>query len=40
MNYYTAKRLLGALTMAVQRHEHAFGILETNIQKRVTPNPS
>lgn len=35
MNYYTAKRLLGALHMAVQRHEQAFGVLETDINKRV-----
>lgn len=37
MNFYTAKRLLGALQMSVQRHEQAFGVLETNIQKRVHP---
>lgn len=35
MNYYTAKRMLGALQMTVQRHEAAFGVLETDIQKRV-----
>ncbi|MCE9553064.1 MAG: DUF3467 domain-containing protein [Planctomycetes bacterium] len=39
MNFYTAKRLLGALNMAVQRHEQAFGVLETNVQKRVHPVP-
>jgi hypothetical protein len=37
MNYYTAKRLLGALHMSVQRHESAFGVLETDVQKRVVP---
>ncbi len=37
MNYYTAKRFLGALNMAVQRHEQAFGVLETDINKRVVP---
>lgn len=37
MNFYTAKRLLGALQMAVARHEQAFGVLETNVQKRVSP---
>lgn len=37
MNYYTAKRMLSALQMTVQRHETAFGLLETNIQKRVVP---
>ena len=37
VNFYTAKRLLGALHMAVQRHESAFGMLETDVQKRVVP---
>lgn len=37
VNYYTAKRLLGALTMSVQRHEAAFGVLETDVQRRVQP---
>ena len=37
VNYYTAKRLLGALQMSVQRHEQAFGVLETDVQKRVQP---
>lgn len=34
-NYYTAKRMLQALLMSVQRHEQAFGVLETDVQKRV-----
>ncbi len=34
-NYYTAKRLLMALQMTVQRHEAAFGVLEMDINKRV-----
>lgn len=34
-NYYTAKRMLQALLMSVQRHEAAFGVLETDVQKRV-----
>jgi Protein of unknown function (DUF3467) len=34
-NYYTAKRMLYALQLTVQRHEQAFGVLETDIQKRV-----
>ena len=38
MNYYTAKRLLGALNMSIQRHEVAFGVLETDVQKRVQPS--
>ena len=37
LNYYTAKRLLGALHMSIQRHESAFGTLETDVQKRVRP---
>lgn len=35
VNFYTAKRLLAALHMAVQRHEAAFGVLETDVVKRV-----
>ena len=35
VNFFTAKRLLVALHMAVQRHEAAFGTLETDVQKRV-----
>lgn len=39
MNHYTAKRLLSALSMAVQRHEQAFGVLETDVRKRVKEAP-
>jgi hypothetical protein len=35
MNYFTAKRLLGALHMAVQQHEGVYGVLEVDVQKRV-----
>jgi hypothetical protein len=35
MNFFTAKRLLAALQMSVQRHEQVFGVLETDIQKRL-----
>ena len=35
MNHYTAKRMLGDLSMALQRHEQTFGVLETDIMKRV-----
>src|SRR5262245_23628044 len=35
VNYFTAKRLLGALHMAVQQHENVYGVLEIDIQKRV-----
>ena len=37
LNYYTAKRMLAALQMAIQRHEAAFGVLETDVQRRVRP---
>ena len=33
-NLYTAKRLLHALHLTVQRHEAVFGALETDVQKR------
>lgn len=36
-NYYTAKRLAHALQLTLQRHEAAFGVLETDVQKRVAP---
>jgi hypothetical protein len=36
-NYFTAKRMLYALQLSVQRHEAAFGVLETDVQKRVRP---
>jgi hypothetical protein len=39
VNFFTAKRLLGALSMAVQRHEAAFGVLETDINKRLRLPP-
>jgi hypothetical protein len=35
LDYYTAKRLLGALSWAVQQHESVYGVLETDIQKRM-----
>ena len=37
VNFFTAKRLLAALSMSVQRHEAVFGVLETDIQKRLKP---
>jgi hypothetical protein len=40
LNYYTAKRMLAALSMTVQRHEAAFGVLETDVQKRVRAQPA
>ena len=40
VNFFTAKRLLGALSMSIQRHEAAFGVLETDVNKRVTTRTS
>ena len=37
-NFYTAKRMLHALTLTVQRHEATFGVLEIDVQKRVRPS--
>ena len=36
-NFYTAKRMLHALQLTIQRHEATFGVLETDVQKRVQP---
>ena len=35
VNFYTAKRLLAALNMSIQRHEQVFGVLETDVNKRL-----
>ena len=35
VNFFTAKRLAAALAMAVARHEQAFGVLETDVQRRI-----
>ena len=37
LNYYTAKRLWGALGLSIQRHEQTFGVLEIDVNKRVLP---
>jgi Protein of unknown function (DUF3467) len=40
MNPYTAKRLLTALGMTIQRHEQTFGAIELDIRRRLsTPQP-
>lgn len=36
-NFFTAKRMLHALSLTIQRHEATFGVLETDVQKRVRP---
>ncbi|MFV0446326.1 MAG: DUF3467 domain-containing protein [Planctomycetaceae bacterium] len=38
LNHFTAKRLAALLTATVQRHEQAFGRLETDIRKRLQPD--
>ena len=35
MNHFTAKRLLQALAVTLQRHEQAFGTLETDVMRRL-----
>lgn len=35
VNYYTAKRMLHALSLAVGRHEAVFGVLETDVRRRM-----
>ena len=40
LNHFTAKRLVSLLAAAVQRHEQTFGILETDVRKRVKNPPS
>ncbi|MBN2022463.1 MAG: DUF3467 domain-containing protein [Pirellulales bacterium] len=37
VNFFTAKRMLHALQLTIQRQETAFGVLETDVQKRVLP---
>jgi hypothetical protein len=39
LNFFTAKRLLGALHMAVQQHENVYGVLEVDVQKRARTQP-
>jgi Protein of unknown function (DUF3467) len=38
MNFYTAKRLLSALAMTLQRHEQTFGSIELDIRRRAQPH--
>lgn len=37
MNYYTAKRMLHALQLTLQRHEATFGVIEIDLQRRARP---
>jgi hypothetical protein len=35
MNYYTAKRMMSAIKIAIDRHEKTFGPIETDVRKRM-----
>ena len=39
MNFYTAKRLLTALGMTIQRHESTFGSIELDVRRRAAGVP-
>ena len=39
LNHFTTKRLASLLASAVQRHEATFGVLETDVRKRVKAQP-
>ncbi len=39
MNFYTAKRLLTALGMTIQRHEGTFGSIELDVRRRAASPP-
>jgi hypothetical protein len=38
MNHYTAKRLFAALQQTIMRHEQNFGVIELNVQRRLSPS--
>ena len=40
MNFYTAKRLLTALGMTIQRHEGTFGSIELDVRRRAADGPA
>ena len=37
MNQFTAKRLFAALHQTILRHEQNFGVIELNVQRRLSP---
>jgi hypothetical protein len=39
MNFYTTKRLLGAISTTIQRHEQTFGTVELDVRRRATTLP-
>ncbi len=38
LNHFTAKRLLAALQQTIMRHEQNFGVIELNVQRRLSPS--
>ena len=38
LNQFTAKRLLAALQQTIMRHEQNFGVIELNVQRRLSPS--
>ena len=38
-NFYTAKRMLYALQVSIERHEQTFGAVEVNVERRVRRQP-
>lgn len=40
LNHYTAKRLLAALQQTIMRHEQNFGVIELNVQRRISTQPA
>jgi hypothetical protein len=40
LNFYTAKKLLGTLYQAVNRHESLFGAIETDFNRRIRTQPA
>lgn len=39
VNLYTAKRMWAAIGVALQRHEQAFGPIQTDVNQCVVPQP-
>jgi len=39
VDYFTAKRLLQVLRLAVEQHENVYGVVETDINKRLRHGP-
>ena len=38
LNHFTAKRLFAALQQTIMRHEQNFGVIELNVQRRLSPS--